>query len=410
MNTNSSFIDIIPYKKDNDELMFDMTGGRVIGEGGFGCVLKPAIKCNGTERKGDKYITKIQLDSDTADKEIEIGKLVKKIPLSKKHFAPIVSSCISKPKVVNMVTKNNNCRFLNENPTKTFSISTIPSIDGDDFKRYIYSLTNSGDILYTIIHSYVYLLFSIYLLDKHNLIHYDLKSENVMFDINKKRPIIIDFGLSIDKKQIQPDFDNPNYVKNLRDHFYAYAPDYHLWCLDIHYLSFVCNYPNKNVKDYIEKMVDTYMYENKALKYLSKSFLKSYKEISIKQLHFYADMGVNKSIEYLYQCSSTWDNYSLSIMFLRLLKLIQNDDTSNHFLKFFEMLLSVNIHPDPKKRISVKKTHDYIVSYLNKHTNDVSVFQEIINLVEKDKKIIKRGVEKQIKHDEAVSYKMSLFK
>ena len=54
MNTNNSFIDIIPYKKDNDELMFDMTGGR-IGEGGFGCVLKPAIKCNGTKEGRQIY-------------------------------------------------------------------------------------------------------------------------------------------------------------------------------------------------------------------------------------------------------------------------------------------------------------------------------------------------------------------
>ena len=56
--------------------------------------------------------------------------------------------------------------------------------------------------------------------------------------------------------------------------------------------------------------------------------------MSIKQLHFYADMGTNKSIEYLYQYSSTWDNYSLSIMFLRLLKLLKMITPFSSFLKY----------------------------------------------------------------------------
>jgi len=415
MKLNNSIIDIIRYTdkdetKDDKELAFDMTGGRVIGEGGFGCVLKPAIRCDGKERKGDKYITKIQLESETSDREISIGKLVKKIPLSKKHFAPIVSSCKSKPNVVKMIVKTNNCRFLNENPNKNFAISTIPSINGDDFKHYIYNQYKSSDILYTVIHSYVYLLFSIYLLNKHDIIHYDLKGENVMFDINKKRPIIIDFGLSIHKPDIKPDFNNPDYMYNLRDYFYAYAPDYQLWCLDIHYLSFICNYPNKNVKNEIENMVDTYMNHNKALRELPPSFNKRYRELSIKQLNRYADMGVEKSIEYLYEHSGTWDNYALSIMFLRLIEQLFRKNKGNHFFDFIEMMLCINIDPNPEKRISIKKTHDNIVTYLNEHINDMWEFQELVNIIEKDKANIKNAVKKQMKYDEALSYKMSLFK
>jgi serine/threonine protein kinase len=413
MNKNDNFIDIKRYKNNNDEhndeLTFDMQGGRVIGEGGYGCVLKPAINCNGTEKKGDKYITKIQLESETSNREIQIGNLVKKIPLSNKHFAPIVSTCISKPSVVNIIVKNNNCSFLNKNMNKPFAISKIRTVNGEDFKHHIYNQSFSGNLLYTLIHSYVYLLFSVYLLDKHDIIHYDLKGENIIYDLNKKKPIIIDFGLSIDKKNITPDFNNANYLYNLKDYFYTYAPDYKLWCLDIHYLSYICNYPNKNVKDEIENMVDTYIYHNSALHRLSDSFQKRYRELSIKQLNTYADMGVKKSIEYLYNYSSTWDNYALSIMFLRLLKVFDKD-TNSDFFYFFEMLLSLNIHPIPKQRISVKKTHDYIVSYLNKNTNDIAIFQKIVNSIEKDKSNIKKQIKKQIENDKAVSYKMSLFK
>lgn len=414
---NSGFIDIVPLYKNTDEtndLSFDMTGGRVIGEGGYGCVFKPAINCNGKESKGDKYITKIQLESDTSDREIEIGNIVRKIPMSNKHFAPIVSNCPSKLNTIINIMRNHSCSFINKNPYESFAISKIPAINGDDFKRHIYTLSKSEDILHNIIHSYVYLLFSIYLLNKNGVIHYDLKGENVMYDIDKKRPIIIDFGLSIEKNKIKPDFNNPNYMDHLTDYFYVYAPDYQLWCLDIHYLCFLTNYPGKNVEPKIESMVDTYMENNRALKSLSEQFKKQYRKMSIKQLKKYAKMGTKKAVQYLYDHCDTWDNYSLSIMFIRLLKVLKGNDTianqHNEFLEFFEMLLCMNIHPIPDERISIKKTHDYMVSYLNKSVRDTKIFQQIINGIEKDKKNIKRKLKKQINHDDAVSYKMSLFK
>jgi hypothetical protein len=96
-------------------------------------------------------------------------------------------------------------------------------------------------------------------------------------------------------------------------------------------------------------------------------------------------------------------------MFLRLLKQIFRNNIGNHFFDFIEMMLCINIDPNPEKRISIKKTHDNIVTYLNDHINDMWEFQNLVNIIEKDKANIKNAIKKQIKHDEAVSYKMSLF-
>jgi len=405
-------MNICKYNPENkiEELQYDMNGGRVIGEGGYGCVLKPAVTCSGKERKSNNLITKIQLDNETSDREVLIGKMVKKIPLSRKHFAPIVSNCYSKPKMLKIISKTNNCKFLNENPRESFAISSIPVIDGDDFKNHIYNITDSGEMLFTIIHSYVYLLFSLYMLDKNGIIHYDLKGENIMYDVKKKCPIIIDFGLSIPKKEIKPNFKNPSYIYNLKNYFYAYAPDYQLWCLDIHYLSFVCSKSDKPVKGEINNMVDTYIYYNKALQSLSKEFVDRFRELSIKQLNKYADMGVEDTVKYLYKYCNTWDNYSLSIMFLRQLKYLKNNTIDNRFLQFFEKVMCINIDPRPDKRMTIKKTHDIFVPYLNKNENNLSVFQDLVNTIEKNKNSIKKGIEKQIKYDTVTSYKMSLFK
>ena len=90
----------------------------------------------------------------------------------------------------------------------------------------------SADIFYYIIHSYVYLLFSIYILDKYGIIHYDLKGENIMYDTTHKKPIIIDFGLSIKKDDIKPDFKNADYTNRLKHNFYTSL----LWYFLISYI------------------------------------------------------------------------------------------------------------------------------------------------------------------------------
>ena len=138
-------MNICKYNPENkiEELQYDMNGGRVIGEGGYGCVLKPAVTCSGKERKSNNLITKIQLDNETSDREVLIGKMVKKIPLSRKHFAPIVSNCYSKPKMLKIISKTNNCKFLNENPRESFAIVTVDRISEADFLFEINQLINT---------------------------------------------------------------------------------------------------------------------------------------------------------------------------------------------------------------------------------------------------------------------------
>ena len=107
------------------------------------------------------------------------------------------------------------------------------------------------------------------MLNNHGIIHYDIKGENIMYDKSRDIPVIIDFGLSIIKKDIKPNFNDPDYIDRLSNYFYVYAPDYSLWCLDIHYLCFIINHPNSDVKNEIENMVTIYMQNNKSFHHIS---------------------------------------------------------------------------------------------------------------------------------------------
>ena len=261
-------------------------GGKIIGEGGFGCIIKPGFTCKGKEMKTDEFVTKIQVKNSTAERELNIGKIVKQIPSYKQRFAPIISSCKYNSKIVKMVSRKEDCDIVSRKPNKKFILSKLQLIKGEEFKKYLLHNVNN-DMIYTLIHSYISLLYSIFLLNKQGVIHYDIKGENVMYNTEKKVPIIIDFGLSLNKKHIMPAFHDPDYNNRLEDYFYVYAPDYSLWCLDIHYITFLVQEPNLDVKSEIPYMVDEYIKYNKLFRKMSPVFVERFKQLSIKQLNKY---------------------------------------------------------------------------------------------------------------------------
>ena len=52
-----------------------MKGGKLLSEGGFGCVFNPSMKCNG-ESDSEKQVSKIQRYDNSAKNEIDIGKML----------------------------------------------------------------------------------------------------------------------------------------------------------------------------------------------------------------------------------------------------------------------------------------------------------------------------------------------
>ena len=100
-----------------------------------------------------------------------------------------------------------------------------------DFDTYIIDNKNSSAIFFTLISAYNYLLKSIALIQNANIVHFDLKGQNIVFDLTRQNPIIIDFGLSLHMKEVSN--------SSLFDYFYVYAPEYYVWPLEVHYLNFL---------------------------------------------------------------------------------------------------------------------------------------------------------------------------
>ena len=101
------------------------------------------------------------------------------------------------------------------------------------------------------------------------------------------------------------------------------------------------------------------------------------------------------SIKELLKFWNTWDNYSLSIMYLRFLYYLNiNGYIENIFIEKLTEILLTNIHPNPNKRLNIDNTILKFNQTLYEKTSDIKTLQTITNLFINNRKEINRAVKK----------------
>ena len=365
-----------------------MKGGKLLSEGGFGCVFNPSMKCDGTS-DSEKHVSKIQRYDNSAKNEITIGNILSNIPEYRNHFAPVISHCNIDIGQIRDKDKNK-CMLFKKKKTNKYVLMKLDYVEGMEFLQYMVKNANSVQIINNIINSFNHILRSISLLVNKKIIHYDLKGSNILYSTRKKMPLIIDFGLSINLNNI----DNIN----LKEVFYTYAPQYYVWPLEVHYLGLLFNVEKEPNDEALKNLAKVYVKNNKGInKNFSPNFLKRFEKKCLQQLKLYSQMEFDERVKYLMNFWNTWDNYSLSITYLRFLKyLALNGFYENSFIKFMGKLLLQNIHPDPNKRLSLIDTTHTFNGFLYKEQIDVdSTFEELTDEFIKNKGNINKNLKKQ---------------
>ncbi len=230
-------------------------GGKKLGQGSYGCVITPPVKCldNLPLRKNvfeynDNYISKIIRTkySDVAFSELNIGTIVHSIDKHHNFFIPYINACYFMPqKHYDIIYLDKNGEDLSPNP-KSKKKNRIKSLasesdigtdiiknnktkcvlkNSDEYLNLIGPIAgdNLGSIFLTNKSSdkisfiknnywyiYSYLIHGLSLLHKKNIIHKDIKPSNIVIDFNYfssmsyyNLPIMtcriryIDFGLSL---------------------------------------------------------------------------------------------------------------------------------------------------------------------------------------------------------------------
>ena len=318
---------------------------KMLSSGSYGCVYYPSISCKG-KRTSKKSVTKLQLSDESADNEMEISKIIRQIPMYKNFFVPVTSSC---PLKLRELKKDiiQECDVLKKD--KDVVLMEMSFVTGMTLDKYLTNNKNPKHVINSFISSYTYLLHSLQLLNKYNIVHFDLKGNNIMFNTEKNIPLIIDFGMSIDLEKVTPD--------TLDFYFFSYAPSYYVWCPEIHFLSYLIHINDELTKEKIDEIChDTIDNNNSLINILSDSFLDSYMTNMISYYSQFIGMRKEQIIKELLKTSHTWDNYSLANIYIRIISKIYPDgfNKNDFIVKFVQLLLEI-LNPNPNKRLSIPK-------------------------------------------------------
>ena len=232
--------EIIKIRKKNYE-EFKQSGGKLLGSGGFGCVLKPHIKCKSKKISGSDLVSKVTIlklddedDMETLYNEINISKTILKLDKNQKYLAPIIDYCEydynttrNDIKKMSKGTMDSSLKYKSKsksnkkkikkciiNKHKNFLIvNLILKNSGRDLTYYISNKSSENEKLIIkrnmkeIVHN---LCLGLEILHDKHIVHKDIKLNNICILIKNNHPYVkhIDFGLSEDLSKTKHSYSN----------------------------------------------------------------------------------------------------------------------------------------------------------------------------------------------------------
>ena len=360
---------------------------KLINQGAYGCVFKPGMNCHGEDEDLTNYVTKIQEETDELQKEITVGKEIQQLNNFSYHYAPILSSCgVNIKSIPYEIVRD--CKVMKN---ELGEIDTINKYVSNKIK-YVGKYNMNKHILYLpfekksdidiqnariskrfekIIDMHLYLLKSIQKMVNNNIIHFDLKLENIMYDDVQNIPIIIDFGLSFNVKDLiekeNPTTTNIN-EKNTKFNTIFFAKSFYIyWCVEIHMISQIVQYfkENEKVKTHNLELILNRMTNDKYLmNVIPTEEIEKFKQKYMETFSPYVDVKTWKELFldiFNEQNYATWDHNSLCISIIMLLNdniMIQNQ-TDPKILAYINILMET-VTAMPGTRMTIEETEKRI--------------------------------------------------
>lgn len=227
------------------------------------------------------------------------------------------------------------------------------------FKNYLKALSSSKIYILTIINSYKHILKSIEILIANNIVHNHINFDSVLVDKDDNH-LLANFSFSID-------ISKPDIEQYMTHFIIAYDTSYLEWPLEFHILSYLLTNKLTSLSSYnIHNIICEVIENNHILKTFGETVVSSYKEEALQYFNKYVNQPYEYILNDMLQYYNTWDNYALSILFLRILIGIHKSlNVNNKFIILFMKLLVSNIHLNPLKRVSVGETTNKFESILN---------------------------------------------
>jgi serine/threonine protein kinase len=260
------------------------------------------------------------------------------------------------------------CEVIEKHPNSSFLLTYVWYINGSVLGDHFNILPYDAEFISNLIKTYAYLVNSLQILYNNGILHYDLKSDNIMYDKEKNIPIIIDFGLSIETRNIIMDDDSDLYnsIEQFKRSFFVYAPDYDVWCPEINIICFILYRNDDNdakflTVDRVKSVLNDTISQNGVFRMCSEEFRVSYFNAFLDFMNPLIGMDNIFVIQELIKYMGSWDVYSLSITFIKMIAQKQHQqhdgdgdsDRSGSFFKTESLLMQtffLSLSPYPNKR------------------------------------------------------------
>ena len=179
----------------------------VIGEGTYGCAIKPSLKCSNKTILYNNKISKVLLNKD-ANEELTEYNMIDKIDKNKDFFMGKPELC--KPKYNELNVKSiQKCKYISK---------IIKDNVKDNFKKLSLLIMNDGGVNLTTYSNTIYrktekqlidffveahrILLGIKVFIDNGVVHHDLKPGNIVYNEDTNRLNFIDFGLTVTREHL----------------------------------------------------------------------------------------------------------------------------------------------------------------------------------------------------------------
>jgi serine/threonine protein kinase len=356
----------------------------VIGQGTYGCIHKPSLKCNKSNTKYQNKVSKI-FKNEEANKEIEEYKIISRFDKKKDFFLgePLKCSPSNTPANIESIKKCKNGQQLVDR-LKSYSLlvmedgginlqkfaDKVELLENDEVNR------NKIELFWIEAHR---ILIGIREFLINDVVHHDLKPQNIVYNENLNRLNFIDFGLMDSKTNL---FESAKNDKYPFPHYHWSFPLEIMFVNKRDFLNFV-NIPKQKKGLFFDHLFDsfneesrdfnlsftTYLNETFATREIDKSIVVSQAKdilLNFKISVFYDFMITNYDV-ILNKFLNTIDIYGIGIAFMYVLnrcEILLDINLSNQFQNLFKEMLNPNL----LRRIEINELiekYEYILETCN---------------------------------------------
>ena len=244
----------------NDQGISD-SGVNVIGEGTFGCAHKPSMECRDAKRRNENEISKL-MTTVNAIKELKEFALIDAADKRKQFY-------LGKPRKCEVARILSNIRSIRKCPSGRFEPEKIDNYSllvmkygGQDLAQFgeeVATWTKNKehvDAIELFWLEVIRLFYGLKVLHDNNVLHHDIKQQNIVYDQATNRVNLIDFGFMEKKStRIYASKIEANWLGN--KHHWSFPLEAVYWNKDIYMLAASARGKSKKAyREFAESVAD----------------------------------------------------------------------------------------------------------------------------------------------------------